>query len=138
MYLFVFAFDSAGSVLLCKGFPLVAASPQGPHSFVVHRLLAPGASLISEHGLQGPQTSVVVAHGSRARARQLWCPGFVASQSVGSPQTRDQNSVCCMGRRILSHWTTREVSFLLLFVRVSVCLSFLGRDFMVLIKCGSF
>ena len=49
------------------------------------------------------------------------CPGFspvawalehtgsAALWHTGSSQTRDQTSVPCTGRRILSHWTTREV-----------------------------
>ena len=35
--------------------------------------------------------------------------GLVALQPVGSSQTRDQTCVPCIGRRILNHWTNREV-----------------------------
>ena len=35
--------------------------------------------------------------------------GLVASVNVESSQTRDQTHVPCIGRRILNHWTTREV-----------------------------
>ena len=34
--------------------------------------------------------------------------GLVAPQHVGSSQTRDQTHVPCIGRSVLSHWTTRE------------------------------
>ena len=37
-----------------------------------------------------------------------WCTRLVASWHVGSSQTRDQTHVSCFGRRILSHWATRE------------------------------
>ena len=43
------------------------------------------------------------------QARQLWCTALVASQHVGSSQTRGQTHVPCIGRQILIHQTTREV-----------------------------
>ena len=39
----------------------------------------------------------------------LWCTGLVVPRHVGSSQTRDRTCVPCIGRRILNHWTTREV-----------------------------
>ena len=35
--------------------------------------------------------------------------GLVAPQHVESSQTRNPTHIPCMGRRILNHWTTREV-----------------------------
>ena len=43
--------------------------------------------------------------GSVVGALGVSCP-----QHVGSSQTRDQIRVPCIGKRILNHWTTREVS----------------------------
>ena len=56
--------------------------------------------------------------GYRVRGLQyLWYMGSVAAvhrlcspRHVGSSWTRDQTSVPCIGRRILNHWATREVS----------------------------
>ena len=45
---------------------------------------------------------------SRVQAQQLWCMGFVAPRRVGSPWTRAQICVPCIGRQILNHCTTRE------------------------------
>ena len=42
-------------------------------------------------------------------AQKLWRTGLVAPQHVESSRTRDQASVCCTGRWVLNHWTTREV-----------------------------
>ena len=36
--------------------------------------------------------------------------GLVALRHVEFSQTRDQTCVPCIGRQILNHWTTREVS----------------------------
>ena len=35
--------------------------------------------------------------------------GLVAPWHVGSSQTRARTRVLCIGRRILSHWATKEV-----------------------------
>ena len=40
--------------------------------------------------------------------------GLVAPQHVGSSQTRNGTHVPYIGRRILNHWTAREVPFTLL------------------------
>ena len=48
--------------------------------------------------------------GSRAQAQQLWQTGLVVPWHVGSSRTRAQTRVPCIGRRILNHCTTREVS----------------------------
>ena len=39
----------------------------------------------------------------------MWYTGLVALQHVGSSRTRARTCVPCIGRRILSHCTTREV-----------------------------
>ena len=44
-------------------------------------------------------------------ACQLWHTGLAAPKHVGSSQTRDQTCVPCVGRGILSHWTTKEAFF---------------------------
>ena len=133
-----FCFGQCWVLAVVRGCPVIAASQPGLHS-------SPGAQAsrckglsVSERGLQALGLQWSGLAGSGARAEPLWCPGFGAPQVVGSSQTRDQTCVRCIGRRILSHWSTREVGFFLLFVRVFVCLNFLGSDFMVLIKCGSF
>ena len=48
-------------------------------------------------------------HG-RAWAQYLWLTGLVALQHVGSSWTRDWTRLSFIGRWILNHWTTREVS----------------------------
>ena len=47
--------------------------------------------------------------GSRLLGLWLWHMGSVVPRRVGSSQTRDGTCVPCLGRQILSHWTTREV-----------------------------
>ena len=41
--------------------------------------------------------------------QSLWLMGLSAPQHVESSLTRDGTHVSCIGRRILYHWTTREV-----------------------------
>ena len=75
----------------------------GPHccvgSFlvVVCRLLTAVAALLAERGLQ------------MLGSQQLRCMGLVALCHVKSSWARDQTCEPCVGRRILNHWTTREV-----------------------------
>ena len=53
--------------------------------------------------------SLVVEHGLRTRGLQHLQPvDLVALQHVRSSRTRDQTHVPHFGRKILSHWTTRE------------------------------
>ena len=53
---------------------------------------------------------LIVEHGSRVCGlQQLCCMGLAALQYVEFSQTRDRTCVPCTGRRILNHWTTREV-----------------------------
>ena len=48
--------------------------------------------------------------GSRARAQLLWHTGLVSLRQVGSSQTRSQIHIPHIGRQILIHCATREVS----------------------------
>ena len=56
-----------------------------------------------------PRLLLLQSTGSRAQAQQLWCTGLAAPRPVGSSWTRDRTHVPCIGRRILIHWTTRQV-----------------------------
>ena len=47
--------------------------------------------------------------GSRAQAQDLWHTGWAALEHMESSRTRDWTHVPCIGRRIPSYWTTREV-----------------------------
>ena len=42
-------------------------------------------------------------------AQKLWHMGLVTLQHVEYSQTRDRTHLPCTGKRILNHWTTREV-----------------------------
>ena len=46
--------------------------------------------------------------GSRAQAQQLWRTGPATPWYVGSSRTRARTHVPCIGRRALSHCTTRQ------------------------------
>ena len=54
------------------------------------------------------QASLAAGRGCRARTQES-LTDLVALQHMGSSWTRDQTHVSCIGRRILSHWTTGEV-----------------------------
>ena len=41
-------------------------------------------------------------------AQELWCLGLSAPWHVGSSWAGDPTCVPCIGRQILSHWTTKE------------------------------
>ena len=56
-----------------------------------------GASLVAEHGPQGMQ------------AQELWLSGLAAPRHLESSRARGPTRVPCVDRRILNHWTTREV-----------------------------
>ena len=77
--------------MLCAGYSLVA----------VRELLIAVVSLVVEHGLWNPWASVVVVH---------WLSGSVACGIV-LDQGLNLRRTCvpCIGRQILSHWTTRKV-----------------------------
>ena len=47
--------------------------------------------------------------GSRVRAQWLWLTGLAALWHVESSRIRDRTHGPCIGRRILNHWTIREV-----------------------------
>ena len=99
--------------LCCRSLSLVAAS--GSQSLVVvYQPLIAVASLVTEHQhcvhklpQFGRMGSVVMLHG-------LSCPA-----AYGSSQTRGQTCVPCLGRRILYHWTTREMLCDLLMCKTS-------------------
>ena len=100
--------------------PSGTRSPCPPGSGVLLDLFGCAGSSLLHEG------SLVAAVGA---ALQLWCAGFslqsagsrasrlqclqlkslVAVQQVGSSETRDRTPVPCIGRRILTHWTTGEV-----------------------------
>ena len=107
--IFIQLFLAVLGLCCCTGFPLVATS-RGYSLIAVYRCLIAVASFVAEHRLQGVQTSIVWLLGSRAQAEQLRCMGLVVPQHVGSSQIRDQTHVTHIGRQILNHWTTREVS----------------------------
>ena len=94
IFLFFFFFFNvdlfAGSSLL-HGLSLVAASEE--------------YSLVPVCGLR-----VVVATSSRVQAQWFWFTGLVAPQQVRSSRITDQIRVPPIGRWILNHWKTREVS----------------------------
>ena len=77
--------------MLCAGYSLVVV--RGPLIAVV--------SLGVEHGLLNTWASVVVVH---------WLSGSVA-RGIVLDRGLDLCRTCvpCIGRQILSHWTTREV-----------------------------
>ena len=53
--------------------------------------------------------------GLQSKAQKLWYTSLVAPRHAGSSWTRDWTHVSLTGKRILYHWTTREVlNFLLL------------------------
>ena len=64
--------------------------------------------------------------GSTMQARSLWCTGLVALWHVESSWPRDRTCVPCIGRQILSHWTTREV-LPVFFSPAIACITFVVR-----------
>ena len=55
--------------------------------------------------------SVVAACGLQSTNSVVVAPwGVVAPWRVESSRTRDEPHVLCIGRRVLYHWTTREVT----------------------------
>ena len=112
-----------GRLAVC-GLSLGATS--GRFSVVaVHGLFTAVASLVSEHGLQGTQASVIAAcrlsscasWSLRAQSQQLWHTGLVAQQHVGFSQARNQTNVPCIAKWILNHQGTREALQLTYYLR---------------------
>ena len=69
-----------------------------------------GLSLVEERGLLIRAAYLLAALGSEARGLQSWWhTGLVAPQHVGSCWTKDQTNSPSTGRRVLNHWTTKEV-----------------------------
>ena len=131
IYLFIFV--CTGSLLLCRGFSLVALS--GGYSslwcvdFSLQWLLLLRSTGSRRMGFSscGTWAQQWQLTGSRAQAQQLWHVGSVVVarglQSTGSVvvalglscpttcgifQDQGSNHVPCIGRRILNHCTTRE------------------------------
>ena len=111
---YLFIFGCVGSIVAARGPSLVAAS--GGHSslwcagfslwwLLLLRNMGFRCTDFSSCDTQAQQLWLAV---SRAQAQQLWRPGLVASQHVGSSRTRDQTCVPCTGRQILIHCATRE------------------------------
>ena len=75
----------------------------------VRRLLIEVAPLAAELRLQGTRAQQLWLTGSGVWAQYLWCMGLVLLPHVQYSQTRDQTCFPCLGRQILSHWTTKEV-----------------------------
>ena len=95
-YLFVAALG-----LCCCTQAFSSCSMQGLLSAVVCRLTAGWFLLLQSTG-------------SRAQDQSLWHTGSIAPRHVRSSQTRGRTRVPCIGRRILNHWTTREVPIIFL------------------------
>ena len=67
-----------------------------------------GSSPAAVHGFSWWWILSVQSVGSRAWVQQSRCTGLVAPRHVESFWTRNPSGVRCIGRRILSPWTTRE------------------------------
>ena len=96
--LFLFIFGCVGSY--------VAACGLSSLIFVVRASHCSGFSLLWSVG------SRRVGFSSRGTQAQQWHRGLVAPWHVGSPWTRAQTRVPCIGRQILNHCATREVPIL--------------------------
>ena len=69
-----------------------------------------GYSLVAVSGLLIAMASLVVERWLEStRAQKLGHTDLVTPWHVGSSQTRVRTCVPCIGRRILNHWTSREV-----------------------------
>ena len=80
-------------------------------------------SLLPSCGASTAVTLHVVKHRLQsACAQQSWCTGLAAPRHVESSQTRDGTRVPCIGRRILSHWITRDILDSLSFIKFKKCL----------------
>ena len=96
-----FFFYCAGSLFAARGLSLFVAS-RGYSS------LSCGGFSCGAWGL-GEWASAVVSQGSTLGSVTLWCADSIALQHVESSQTRNRTRVPCIDRRILNHWTTRDV-----------------------------
>ena len=89
------------SLLGCMGFSLWWLPLIAEHEFQ----LGAWASVAAARGLAGCSLQAL-----ESRLGSCVTRGFIAPWHVEYPQTRGQTCVPCISRRILSHWTTREVS----------------------------
>ena len=70
-----------------------------------------GSSLVVVCGFLTEVASLLQSMGSRAPGLTSCGTQLVTPWHVGSSRTRDQTCVLCIGRRVLNHWTTREVQY---------------------------
>ena len=97
---FVFTFGSSESSLLYTGVPASRSYPS---------FLSMGFSLWVFILLGSTGSRHMGFRSCSTQAQQLWPMGLVALQNVKSSWTSDQTHVPCIGRIILTHYTTRKV-----------------------------
>ena len=102
--MYVCMYGYIGSLLLCAGFSLVAASG--------------GCSSLWCAGFSLRWLLLLRSTGSRAQAQQPWRTGPAAPRHVGSSRIRARTRVSCTGRRALNHCTTREAQSDFLFLLI--------------------
>ena len=100
-----FIFGCTGCSLLLKGF-LQLWRAGAALQLCFTGLSFGGLSRCAAEDL-GAQVSVAVACGLQNACSAVVVQGLVASQHVGSPQSRAQTHVLCIGRLILNHSTMR-------------------------------
>ena len=71
------------------------------------------ASLVDEHRLRGAWASAAVVWGPYSVGSVVVEHGLSCSWNMESSQTRDWTCWPCIGRQILSHWTTRALKSVL-------------------------
>ena len=105
LFICLFNFCRAGSLLLCMGFLYLRRAGAALHcgawashcrGFSCCGAQALGRTCFRSYGLWAQWLQSV---GSRVQV----------TQPVGSSKGRDRTHVSCVGRQILNHWTTREV-----------------------------
>ena len=119
-------FCCPGSLFAARGLSLFVAS-RGSSS------LSCGGFSCGARAL-GEWASAAVSRGSILGSVTLWCADSVALQHVGSSRTRSRTRVPCIDRRILNHWTTRDVHKWLFTFMMIISSRFLPK----LINCISY
>ena len=103
IYLFIFLFGHAGSLLLPRLFSSGAwASHWGSFSYcrawaLGHMGFGTWSTWLSSWGSQAPEYRF-----------HVWLMGLAVSWHVESSQIRDWTCVSCIGRQVLYHWATSE------------------------------
>ena len=101
--IYSFIFGCAGSSLLHR---LLSSRTKQR----VFSLVAPCGGVLSSRGRVSLQGLLLWGRDSRAcRLQWLQLGGFVVPCHVESLWTRNQIYAPCLGRRILNHWTTRQI-----------------------------